>query len=143
MQPFIIEHTYDSSVEKIWKAITDKNEMKKWYFDLSEFTAEPGFEFSFTAGTAETPYHHLCKIVEAVPLQKLSYTWRYDGFAGNSIVSFDLLPAGNETKLTLTHLGLETFPDSNPDLAKENFATGWTHIIGSSLKEHLAKQNDQ
>lgn len=141
MQPFVIERTYHSSVEKIWKAITDKTEMKKWYFDLTEFVAEPGFEFSFTAGTPENPYHHLCKIVEAIPLQKLSYTWRYDGYAGNSIVSFDLLPVGNETKLTLTHLGLETFPDSNPDLAKENFAKGWTHIIGSSLKEHLEREN--
>jgi hypothetical protein len=33
--------------------------------------------------------------------------------------------------------GLETFPASNPDLAKENFVEGWTHIVGKALKEFI------
>jgi uncharacterized protein YndB with AHSA1/START domain len=43
--PFTIERTYSASVKKVWEAITDKAKMKQWYFDLSEFKPEVGFEF--------------------------------------------------------------------------------------------------
>ena len=46
--PFTIERVFDAPVNVLWKAITDKDEMKQWYFDLEEFKAEPGFKFSFT-----------------------------------------------------------------------------------------------
>jgi hypothetical protein len=39
--------------------------------------------------------------------------------------------------LKLTHDGLETFPQNNPDFAKKNFATGWTEIVGESLKKFV------
>ena len=66
--------------------------------------------------------------------KKLSYSWRYDGYAGNSVVSFELFEEGNKTRLKLTHEGLETFPLSNPDFAKGNFVAGWNHILDKSLK---------
>jgi hypothetical protein len=40
----------------------------------------------------------------------------------------------------LTHEGLETFPQNNPDFAKESFMQGWTYILGTSLKKFLEKQ---
>jgi uncharacterized protein YndB with AHSA1/START domain len=43
--PFVIERTYNAPIAKVWKALTDKNDMKQWYFDLSEFKPEVGFEF--------------------------------------------------------------------------------------------------
>lgn len=135
---FIIERTYNASAPNVWKAISDKNEMKKWYFDLAEFKAEPGFEFSFTGGSPDgVQYLHLCKVTEVIPGKKLTYSWRYDGYEGNSFVTFELFEDGDKTRLKLTHTGLETFPASNPDLAAKNFAEGWTDIIGRSLKEYL------
>ena len=56
---------------------------------------------------------------------------------GNSFVTFELFVEGSKTRLKLTHEGLDTFPKSNPDLAKENFVEGWTSIIGTSLKKFL------
>ncbi len=49
-EPFVIERTFNAPIAKVWKAITDKNEMKQWYFDIAEFKPEVGFEFSFSAG---------------------------------------------------------------------------------------------
>jgi uncharacterized protein YndB with AHSA1/START domain len=139
-KPFIIERVYNAPVDAVWKAITDKNEMKQWYFDLKEFKAEPGFEFSFTAGPDEKSYLHLCRVTEVVPRKKISYTWKYDGYPGESKVTFELFPEGENTRLKLTHEGLETFPSDNPDFAKESFATGWNQIVGTSLKEYLEKK---
>ena len=139
-KPYVIERVYNASPEKVWKAITDKEQMKQWYFDLKEFRPEIGFEFSFYGGTDEKQYLHLCNITEVVKGKKLSYTWRYEGYAGISEVSFELFDEGSKTRLRLTHAGLETFPATeNPDLKKENFEAGWTEIIGKSLKEFVEK----
>lgn len=135
-EPLIIERTYNAPSEKVWKAITDKNDMKQWYFDLAEFKPEVGFEFQFEGGPKGKTYLHFCKITEVVPGQKLTYSWRFDGYEGNSFVTFELFPEGNATRLKLTHAGLETFPNI-PDFAKTNFEEGWTGLLGTSLKKFV------
>lgn len=136
-EPFVIERTFNAPIEKVWNAISDKNQMKKWYFDLAAFKPEVGFEFQFTGGPPEKVYLHLCNVTEVIPGKKLTYSWRYDGYEGNSFVTFELFAEDNKTRLKLTHAGLETFPVSNPHLAKENFAMGWTEIIGTNLGKFL------
>lgn len=136
--PFEIERTYSAPIQLVWKAISDKNEMKKWYFDLADFKPEVGFEFSFEGGTETHSYLHLCKITEVEPNKKLTYSWRYDGYEGISYITFELFNEGDKTRLKLTHTGLESFPQNNPDFARENFAQGWTAILGSSLAKYLA-----
>jgi len=138
-KPVIVENTFNVSPEKIWKAITDKDEMKKWYFDLPDFKPELGSEFQFEGGTEQKKYLHLCKITEVIPFKKLTYSWSYDGYEGISFVTFELFPEGDKTKLKLIHSGLESFPSNNPDFAKQNFLAGWTEIIGTSLKKYLEK----
>jgi uncharacterized protein YndB with AHSA1/START domain len=138
-ETIIIERIFNAPIEKVWTAITDKEQMKQWYFDFTEFKPELGFEFEFTGGTPEKSYLHLCKITEVIAGKKLQYSWRYDGYEGNSFVTFELFAEGDKTRLILTHEGLETFPASNADFAKENFVAGWTEIIGTSLKEFAEK----
>jgi uncharacterized protein YndB with AHSA1/START domain len=135
--PFVIERTYNAPISKVWKALTDRNEMKQWYFDLAEFSPEVGFEFLFLAGNDKKKYLHRCKISEVLTGEKLTYSWQYDGYAGISYVSFELFDESGKTRLKLTHRGIETFPLSNPDFAQERFAEGWTHIVGTALKEFV------
>ena len=63
-EPVVIERIFSAPVEKVWKAITYKNEMKQWYFDLADFKPEKGFEFSFKGGSDDKVYVHLCKVKE-------------------------------------------------------------------------------
>ena len=137
-KPVTVQYTFDALPERVWRAITDKEEMRKWYFDLKEFKPEIGFEFRFLAGESEeNQYLHICKITEVIPEKKLSYSWRYDGYDGISYVTFELFKEAGKTRLKLTHKGLESFPADNPDLAKEKFELGWTQIIGTNLKNYL------
>jgi uncharacterized protein YndB with AHSA1/START domain len=138
-EPFVIERTYHAPVEKVWQAITDKNAMKQWYFDIAEFEPRVGFEFKFTANNEDKVYVHLCKVTEVVPGKKIAYTWRYEDYGGNSLVTFELFAEGDKTRLKLTHEGLETFPKL-PDFARESFAAGWTEITGTLLKNYVEKQ---
>ena len=139
-QTFIIERTFNASVADVWKALTQKELMKEWYFDLAEFKPEVGFKFQFTGGPSpERQYLHLCEITEVIPKRKLRHSWRYEGYEGNTFVTFELFAEGDKTRLVLTHEGLETFPANNRDFAKSNFAEGWTYIINTSLENFLSK----
>lgn len=136
--PLVVERTLNGSIDAVWAAITEYERMRSWYFDLPGFRAELGYEFSFTGGPAEDrQYLHLCKITEVIPGRKLAYSWRYDGYPGDSLVSFELFSEGDKTRIVLTHSGLETFGTENPDLARHNFEAGWTAIIGTSLPEYI------
>ncbi|GAO42596.1 SRPBCC family protein [Flavihumibacter petaseus] len=136
----VLEKVFDAAPGKIWKALTDKGEMRKWYFDLSDFRAEPGFQFSFPGqGAKGEQYMHRCEVLEAVPERRLRYSWAYDGHRGYSVLTFLLKPEGGGTRLRLTHRGLETFPDG-PDFQRESFQAGWTELITKHLDIYL-KEN--
>lgn len=137
-QPIVIEQLMPATAKEVWQAITDQAAMKKWYFDFQEFRTEPGFEFRFLGGPAEDrQYLHICRITEAIPEKKLVYSWCYEGYEGNTLVSFELFEEGSQTRLKLTHEGIETFPANQPDFARQNFVEGWTWLICTSLKEFL------
>lgn len=137
-QTIVFERLFNAPVARVWKAITDKQEMKAWYFDLAEFRAEPGFQFQFLGGPApDRQYLHLCEITEVVPEKRLSYSWRYDGFQGNTLVTFELFAQKDKTLLRLTHTGLETLAGEHPDFAGSNFIEGWNYLLNTSLKRHL------
>ena len=137
--PLMIERTFKASASKVWEAITHKDKMKEWYFDLKEFNPVAGFEFRFYGGPPEKQYLHICEITEVIPMRKLVHGWRYDGYEGNSFVTFELFEEGKSTRLKLTHAELETFPANNPDFSRKNFEGGWNEIIGTSLKNFLGQ----
>ncbi len=138
MKKIELTEWYDARIDVVWKALTDKDEMKKWYFDLEEFIPEVGFEFQFE-GTGHTgeKYMHLCKIIEVVEGKRLSYSWKYDRFEGDSLVAFDLTEEGGKTKLVLTHSGVSTFPQDNPDFDASSFGEGWQMLMQKYLREYL------
>ena len=136
-QPIIVEQLFDAPVEKVWKALTDVDEMRNWYFDLQDFKPEVGFNFQFYGGSEEKQYTHLCEVTEVVPQKKLTYSWRYDGYPGNSFVTFELSEQDGKTLLKLTHIGVETFPADTKDFAISSFEKGWDEIIHTSLKNYL------
>ncbi|MDF2449686.1 MAG: hypothetical protein K0R26_2190 [Bacteroidota bacterium] len=137
-QPVITEKTFPVPVSRVWKAITNREEMKFWYFDLAEFKAEVGFKFCFEGGNEVNTFTHECEVTEVIANKQLTYSWRYKGYEGISYVTFNLTDQGDQTLVKVTHTGLETFPPIQ-DFARENFVAGWTDIIGRSLKEYLEK----
>jgi uncharacterized protein YndB with AHSA1/START domain len=140
-EAIVIERTLEAAVARVWKALTDVAQMRQWYFDLKEFKPEVGFEFEFIVEHEGVSYHHLCRVTEVISQQKIAYTWRYKGEPGDSLVTFELFPEGNETRVKVTHTGIETFPKT-PAYARKNFEAGWTSIIGSELKEFVERTSN-
>ena len=138
-KPIVVETTVNAPASRIWHAITDKEAMKSWYFDMPAFSPEVGNKFEFTGENDGRKYYHLCTVKEVIPNKKLSHSWRYDGYEGDSLVTWELNEAGDQTRVKLTHEGLETFPPI-PDFARNNFVEGWTYILNKSLKEFVEKK---
>ena len=132
----VIERTFNAPVAKVWRAITDVDQMRAWYFDLKEFKPEVGFEFEFSVEHEGMTYHHLCRVTEVVSQKKIAYTWRYKGEPGDSLVTLELFAEDDNTRVKLTHTGIETFPKT-PAYARKNFESGWTAIIGTELKQFV------
>ena len=137
----IVERVFAADVHTVWSALTEKELMKLWYFDLAEFRAEVGFKFEFLADDLDgKPWNHLCEVTEVVPESKLVHTWTYEGYSGVSYVMWELFAEDQNTRLKLTHSGIETFPQDVPELAIHNFEMGWDDIFNNSLREFLEKK---
>ncbi len=135
---FRTERIFKASRKNVWRALTEKELMKQWYFDLPEFKAEVGFTFEVTGGEpGGTQYLHHFEIVEVLPERKLTHTWCFVGYDGISYLSYELFDEGEYTKLILTHSGLETFPADNPDFEYHKFEIGWNGVLDVSLKNFL------
>jgi len=139
-EALILERTYHAPISKVWRAITNRDQMVQWYFDLKEFKPEVGFEFQFEAGDKGDMFLHKCVVTAVEEGRKIAYTWSYPELSdGISEVTFELFEEGDHTRLKLTHTGLESFPQDHPSFARTSFNAGWTHILGISLKEFVEK----
>ena len=129
-EPLIVERVYDVPVNMVWQALTNKAQMKAWYFDVDDFKPEQGFTFHFWGKDKGVRFEHECIITEAVFERKLAHSWRYKDYPGNSLVTIDLFDEGHQTRVRLTHTGLGSFPQDNPSFSRESFSKGWSYIWG-------------
>jgi len=139
----VLERTYNAPIEVVWRAITDREQLKQWYFDFpKEFKLEVGQSFDWHAGDNEhNQWLHRGKMVEIVPGKKLVHTWEYPGYSGTSTVSWELSSVdAKTTKLLFTHLFNIPFDPTMDVFKRENFVQGWDHILNKGLVEFLQKQ---
>jgi len=137
--PVVVEQTFHASVNQVWNAITDENQMKRWYFDtIGSFEPEVGFETEFNVRSNGKDYFHLWKVTDVEYEKRIAYTWKYAGYSGEALVSFELIKQqGNQTLLRLITSGIETFPVDNADFSRESWTEGWTYFICKQLKDFL------
>jgi uncharacterized protein YndB with AHSA1/START domain len=137
-KPVVVEETFNKSVEEVWSAITELDQMVKWYFDnIPEFKPEVGFETKFIVKSEERTFPHLWKIVEVIPNKKIKYNWKYENYPGDSYVTFELFDEEGSTKLVVTNEVVEDFPNDIPEFKRESCKAGWNYFIKERLKNFL------
>jgi uncharacterized protein YndB with AHSA1/START domain len=137
--PIIVKESFQSSVEKVWSAITQLEEMTQWYFEnIPSFQAKVGFETQFPVQSEDRVFTHLWKVTEVIPFQKITYTWTYKEYAGDAYVTFDLIENDNHVTLAVSLIVTEDFPTGIPEFTRENCIGGWEYFIGNRLKAYLA-----
>lgn len=141
--PIIIDLELNAPVEKVWKALTNKDDLDKWFFQVDNFKPEIGAEFKFYIGGEEQKYEHISKILTMKENREFAYSWKYPDYDGYSIVRFELSKMGiDKTHLSFTHDCTETFDKENPDFAHQNFIDQWHEKINIALKEYVQTNMD-
>jgi len=69
-EAIVIERTFNAPVARVWKALTDVDQMRVWYFDTKEFKPEVGFEFGFVVEHKGNTYDHRCRITKVTRKRK-------------------------------------------------------------------------
>jgi len=140
-QTVIVEETFNTSKENIWKAITNLDEMKQWFFNtIPNFKPAVGFKTEFNVNSGTRDFMHVWKIIEVIPAKKITYDWSYKKYKGRGLVTFELCNKNNQTKLVLTNMVIEDFPDEIPEFKRESCVGGWKFFINQNLKDYIQKK---
>jgi uncharacterized protein YndB with AHSA1/START domain len=139
-EPIITEQTFSASIETVWNAITEIDQMRQWYFDnIPAFEPEVGFETQFNVQSQERNFLHMWNVTEVVPQKKITYDWKFEEYPGESTAVFELFEQDGSTKLRLTVLIKESFPEDIPEFTAESCIAGWDFFLRKNLKEYLEK----
>lgn len=139
-KPIVVEETFKVSTRELWSAITELNRMTKWFFEnINSFEPKVGFETRFIVKNEDRIFPHFWRITEVNSEKSITYNWKYEGYEGDSFVTFELFEYENSSKLILTHQVTKTFPENIEEFKRENCLGGWNWFIKKSLKEYLEK----
>jgi uncharacterized protein YndB with AHSA1/START domain len=137
-QPILVEQLFEVSPTELWKAITQGEQMKHWFFEnIETFEPKVGFETRFVVESNQRTFPHQWKIIEVEPLKRITYNWCYEGYDGDSLVTFELTEQGKNTRLVLTHTTTKDFPANIPEFTRESCIGGWNYFIKERLTNYL------
>lgn len=103
--------------------------MVQWFFDnIPGFKPEVGFSTEFAVQSEERTFTHIWKIIEVIPNKKITYTWQYKEYAGESVSIFEIFEQDDNILLRVTCEGLESFPQEIPEFSRESCQGGWDYF---------------
>ena len=136
--PVIVTQLFDKSVSEVWKAITEQDQMIQWFFkEIPDFKAVVGFKTQFNVHAPSRDFIHLWKVTEVIHQEKIVCNWKYEGFDGDSYITFDIIEVNNQTQLTLTTKVVEDFDDIIPEFNRKSCNEGWNYFIKERLFLYL------
>ena len=144
------EITIYASVDKVFRAITDADQLTQWFPDVTILEAKEGGDVQFTflkdqsnyksnkhPHKLDKDYHVVGKIIKIVTNKELSYTWKHKDIPDfpETIVSWQLEQLDeNKTRLILSHSG---FTDKDQE-EYDNHTEGWSWFI-TRLQNYVTK----
>jgi uncharacterized protein YndB with AHSA1/START domain len=107
----VISRTYPASVERVFKAWTDANQLGQWFAPTDDYTTKANVdlrvdhEYRIVITHKGGNVHTILGTYRLIePPRKLVYTWRWEGGpASDTLVTVDFNPEGDATKVTITH----------------------------------------
>lgn len=122
------EETYPQPPERVWRALTEPAELGIWLMP-TDFRPRRGYRFSFDArpdlGMIDG------EVLDVDPPWLLRCRW--SGVFGNTVVTFTLTPAGDGTRLQVSHAGW----DEQNLHHRDGFDQGWHSKLAKDLASLL------
>jgi len=131
---FQIKRTLAASREKVFKAFTEPEALKRWWMPGEGFSV-PSAEVDLRVGggyriAMKNPggkvFHVFGSYREVKAPERLVYTWKWDGIEehlGETLVTVEFHDLAGETELVVTH---ELFPTEED---RDNHDKGWSGCL--------------
>jgi uncharacterized protein YndB with AHSA1/START domain len=127
----VISRTYPASVERVFKAWTDANQLGQWFAPTDDYTTKAivdlrvDHEYRITITHKGGNAHTILGTYRLIePPRKLVYTWRWEGGPTvDTLVTVDFICEGDATKVTITH---EQFTSTEE---RDKHAEGWNGCL--------------
>ena len=134
-QDIVVEEVLPHAPEAIWKALTTGELIGRWlHMTPTGFEPLKGKHFTFQttpAGAWDGVIH--CQVLEAVPNQRLAYSWKggHEANAGygsrlDTVVTLTLSRVEAGTRLRVVHSGF-VLPQN--EMAFKNMSGGWKKVV--------------
>jgi uncharacterized protein YndB with AHSA1/START domain len=125
MSDIVLDAVYPHPPERVWRALTDPEEL-----------AELGHKFQFRTKPRGTWRGIVdCEVLELDPPRRISYSWLGDPKARATTVTWTLTPIDGGTRLVLEHRG---FRGLGGMLLRWILGAGWKKMLRTKLPNVLA-----
>lgn len=119
--PIVFERVIDATVDEAFALFTEPERLRRWHAVSAAVDLRVGGDYRFTVVPGSIAYGTFSEIE---PGKRLVYTWGWKGDdtppPSASSIAVEFEPIGSQTKVTLTHSGLD-------EEAATNHSVGWTH----------------
>jgi uncharacterized protein YndB with AHSA1/START domain len=119
--------------ERVWAALTDPEELARWFGDSAEVDLRPGGAARFGWEGYGDSFHAVVETVD--PPNRFAYRWAVESDtpleeAPSTLVEFTLEPGGNGTIVRLVESGFAALPDDQYEETIGGNKKGWTSELG-------------
>jgi uncharacterized protein YndB with AHSA1/START domain len=139
-----IEREYDAPVERVFRAWTEPDQLKRWFHhatrtwvESAEVEAKVGGNYRIVVKDEESAMVMFGSYTVIDPPKTIEFTWTWEESSlekGETVVRIDLKPIGNRTHLTLTHSKLSS------EQSSQAHDQGWSGVL-STLETYLTEEN--
>lgn len=135
------ETEYAHPVGHVWRALTEPQQMGLWIMNFSnepdemrtDFRPEAGAGYRMDARRGRGWRGYVVgKVLEAVPNQRLVYTWAHSSYqdANPVRIEFTLQPTPNGTRVRMVHTG---YPGAKGWFSIQGAKMGWKKMLDEGL----------
>jgi uncharacterized protein YndB with AHSA1/START domain len=134
-QEIVVEEVLPHAPETIWKTLTTGELIDRWLMKSSGFEPVAGTRFALQttpAGAWDGVIH--CEVLEVIPNERLSYSWRSGDDANvgygsrlDTVVTWTLARVAGGTMLRVVHSGF-VLPRNATSF--RNLSEGWKEVVG-------------
>jgi uncharacterized protein YndB with AHSA1/START domain len=131
MSEIALETVYAHPPERVWRALTDPQELGAWLMP-NDFAPTVGHKFQFNIGP-QLGWRGIvdCEVLEVDPPRRLAYSWQGDPKQRGTTVTWTLTPTPDGgTRLMLEHTG---FRGLSGALLKRMLGGGWKKKLRTLL----------
>lgn len=98
----VVECELEAAPEKVWRALTIPEFVAAWLLPNTIGEPKAGEKFNLDGSKLGLGTRIDCEVLDAEPQRRLRYSWR-EADDTASVVTFELAPHGEGTKLRVTH----------------------------------------